>query len=74
MAYGRRIDRASHFNVSLNPVGECISWICYSRAEVSEAETAVLRDTAVLLKSDLSRPARLRYFLRRIFTTKRSQF
>ena len=74
MAYGRRIDRASHFNVSLNPVGECISWIRYSRTEVSEAETAVLRDTAVLLKGDLSRPARLRYLLRRVFTNKRSQF
>lgn len=74
MAYGRRIDRTSHFNVSLNPVGECISWIRYSPAEVSEAETAVLRDTAVLLKGDISRPARLRYFLRRVFTNKRSQF
>ena len=74
MAYGRRIDRNSQFNVSLNPVGECISWIRYSRADVSEAETSVLRDTAVLLKGDLSRPALLRYFVRRIFTTKRSQF
>lgn len=74
MAYGRRIDRTSHFNVSLNPVGECISWIRYAPVEVSETETAVLRDTAVLLKGDLSRPARLRYILRRIFTTKRAQF
>ena len=73
MAYGRRIDRASHFNVSLNPVGECISWIRYSPAEVTEAETAVLRDTAVLLKGDLSRPARLRYLVRRVFN-KKAQF
>ena len=73
MAYGRRIDRASHFNVSLNPVGECISWIRYSPAEVTEAETAILRDTAVLLKGDLSRPARLRYLVRRVFN-KKAQF
>ena len=74
MAYGRRIDRASHFNVSLNPVGECISWIRYSRAEAGAAETGILRDTAVLLKGDLSRPARLRYYIRRIFIKKRTQF
>ena len=74
MAFGRRIDRASHFNVSLNPVGECISWIRYSPNEAGEAETGVLRDTAVLLKSDLSRPARLRYYMRRIFIKKRTQF
>ena len=74
MAFGRRIDRSSHFNVSLNPVGECISWIRYSPNEAGETETGVLRDTAVLLKSDLSRPARLRYYLRRIFIKKRTQF
>ena len=74
MAFGRRIDRASHFNASINPVGECISWIRYSRADAGEAETGILRDTAVLLKDDLSRPARLRYYLRRIFINKRTQF
>ncbi len=67
MAFGRRIDRNGQFNVSLGPVGECISLIRYSRAEAGETDTGLVRDTSILLKSELSRPARLRYFLRRFF-------
>ena len=67
MAFGRRVDRSAAFSVALGPVGECVSLIRYSRAEAAETDTALIRDTSVLLRSELSRPARLRYFLRRFF-------
>lgn len=67
MAFGRRIDRTGLFSVALGPVGECVSLIRYSRAEVSETDTGLIRDTSILIKGELSRPARLRYLLRRFF-------
>ena len=67
MAFGRRIDRTGSFSVSLGAVGECISLIRYSRAEVQDTDTALIQDTAVLLRSELSRPAKLRYLLYRTF-------
>ena len=67
MAFGRRVDRSSAFSVSLGPVGECVSLIAYSRAVPSEADIGIVRDTSILLKGELSRPAKLRYLLRRIF-------
>ena len=67
MGFGRRVDRSSLFSVSLGPVGECISLISYSKAEPSDPDIGLVRDTSILLKGELSRPARLRYLLRRIF-------
>ena len=67
MALGRRIDRTARFGVSMNTVCECISLIRYSRADATEADTGLVRDSAILLKSELSRPALARYFFRRIF-------
>ena len=67
MAFGRRVDRTAAFSVALGPVGECISLIRYSRAEVNETDIGLVRDTSVLLKADLSRPAKVRYLLRRVF-------
>ena len=67
MAFGRRIDRNGIFSVSMSPVGECVSLIRYSRAEAEESDTGLIRDTAILLKGELSRPARLRYLFRRVF-------
>ena len=67
MAFGRRIDRTGPFGVALGPVGECISLIRYSRAEAGETDIGLVRDTSILLKGELSRPARLRYLLRRVF-------
>ena len=67
MAFGRRIDRTGVFTVALGPVGECLSLIRYSRAQAQDTDTALLQDTAVLLRSELSRPARLRYLFRRVF-------
>jgi len=67
MAFGRRIDRTGVFTVAIGPVGECLSLIRYSRARAQETDTSLLQDTSVLLRAELSRPARLRYFIRRIF-------
>ena len=67
MAFGRRIDRTGIFAVALGPVGECLSLIRYSRAVAQETDTGLVRDTAILLRPELARPALLRYFLRRLF-------
>ena len=67
MAFGRRIDRSAAFGVALGPVGECVSLIRYSRAVPTEIDIGMMRDTSILLKAELSRPARLRYYFRRIF-------
>ena len=67
MAFGRRIDSIACFNVTMNPAGECISLIRYSSAGVKDTDTNLIRDISILLKSELSRPARLRYYLRRFF-------
>jgi len=67
MAFGRRIDRTGIFSVALGPVGECLSLIRYSRATAQATDTSLIQDTAILLRSELSRPALLRYFFRRVF-------
>ena len=67
MAFGRRVDRTGRFGVALSPVGECVSLFRYSRALPGETDTGLVRDTSILLKAELSRPARLRYCLRRFF-------
>ena len=67
MAFGRRVDRNALFSVAMGPVGECVSLIRYSRAGATETDIGLVRDTSILLKSELSKPARLRYLLRRIF-------
>ena len=67
MAFGRRVDRTGLFGAAMGPVGECVSLIRYSRVQASETDTGLIRGTSVLLRDDLSRPARLRYLLRRLF-------
>lgn len=70
MAFGRRVDQLAVFTVALGPVGECLSLLRYSRAQAQETDTALLRETARLLRSELSRPALLRYFVRRLFLSR----
>ena len=67
MAFGRRADRAGVFSVSLGHAGECLSLIRYSRLSAAETDTALLRDTSQVMRRELSRPALLRYFIRRFF-------
>ena len=71
MGFTRRVDRTGYFSTSLSPVGECLSLIRYSRAEALETDTGMIRDTAIMLRSEISRPARARYWIRRIFRSRR---
>ena len=68
MAFGRRVDADARFSVALSPVEECHSLIRYSRSAPCETDISLVRDTSILLKSELSRPARLRYLFTRMFT------
>lgn len=67
MAFGRRVDRSALFTVAMGPVGECLSLNRYSAGHATESDTLLVRDSAILLKDELSRPARLKYLIRRIF-------
>lgn len=67
MAFCRRVDRTGIFSVAVGPVGECLSLIRYSRSQAQDTDTRLVQDSAILLRSELSRPARLRYLVRRIF-------
>lgn len=67
MSFMRRADATFRYSVGLADAGECLSLIRYSKAEPLSTDTALIRDTATLLKADLNRPARLKYLLRRVF-------
>ena len=67
MAFARRIDRTAVWSLNLSPAGECLSLIRYSKASPMDTDTALMRDTATVLRGEISKPARLRYWLRRIF-------
>ena len=67
MAFTARVDRSARFTVSLAPVGEALSRFHYSRQRPGKGDTALFRDTATLLRSELTAPARLKAALRRFF-------
>ena len=67
MGFCRRVDRTGIFSVAVGPVGECLSLIRYSRAQAQETDTRLVQDTALLLRSEITRPALLRYLVRRTF-------
>ena len=69
MAFARRVDGTGLFSESVTPAGECLSLIRYSTAVPVETDTALMRDTAMLLRSELSRKALPRYWIRRLFRT-----
>ncbi len=71
MGFTRRIDRLAYFSTAVSPVGECLSLIRYSRTEALETDTGMIRDTAILLRDEISRPARIRYWIRRLFLSSR---
>ncbi|MBR6164533.1 MAG: hypothetical protein IKQ45_01240 [Clostridia bacterium] len=66
MAFARRVDNAGIFSENLGPAGECLSLIRYSRAVPLQTDTGLMRDTALLVRGELSRQARLKYWFRRI--------
>ena len=67
MSFARRVDRSPRFSVSVLPCGECLSLIHYSRVQPLESDTALLRSTAGTVKKEMTAPARMRYWLRRLF-------
>ena len=67
MAFARRIDRTAAWSLNLQPAGECLSLMRYSKASPIDTDTALMRDTATVLRDEISKPARLRYWMRRIF-------
>ena len=73
MAFARRVDGTGLFSESITPAGECLSLIRYSRAEALETDTALMRDTAMLLRGEISRRARLRYWTGRIFRCRKKR-
>lgn len=72
MSFTRRLDNEDRFNVSLSAFGECISLCLYGNVEPIDSDIALIRDTAVLLRSELSVPFRFRYLCSRIFSFRKS--
>ena len=58
---------ARYFTTVIRPVGEAMSLMVYSRKEADEDSLTLIRDTAVMLRPEISRPAGFRYWVRRIF-------
>jgi hypothetical protein len=67
IAFARRIDRTGPFSTPAEPVGRSISMLRYSAIRPGQEDTGFIRDTAILLKSELSRPGYVRYWMRRVF-------
>ena len=55
---------------SVSPAGECLSLIRYSRAVPLETDTGLMRDTALLVRGEISKPAKIRYLARRLLSNK----
>lgn len=67
ISFADRVDRTGYFSASLHPVGETLSAVIYSSADCSPEDTILIRDTAVVLRSEISKPAKARYWIHRIF-------
>ncbi len=70
MNFAKRVDGTGMFNESVLPAAECLSLIRYSRAIPLETDTGLMRDTAVLIRGDISGRAKLRYMTRRLLSNK----
>ena len=66
MMFARRADSTALFSESVVPAGECLARISYSRAEPQEQDTGLMKDTAMLVRSELSKQAKIRYWIRRL--------
>ena len=70
MAFAKRVDRTGLFSESVTPAGECLSLIRYSRAKPVETDTGLMRDTALLIRGEISRRAKMIYLVRRLLSNK----
>jgi hypothetical protein len=68
MAFAHRVDATALFSESVTPAAECLCLIRYSKRHPLESDTGLMRDTALLLRSEISKGARFRYLIRRFFT------
>ncbi len=66
MAFARRVDEEARFSESITPAGECLSLIRYSTADPVETDTGLMRDTALLIRGELSPKGRIRYMAARV--------
>ena len=67
IAFARRVDSAGLFSTPAEPVGKSISMLRYSTYQPGPDDSGNIRDTAILLKAELSRPGRVKYWIRRVF-------
>ena len=70
IAFSARMDTEGVFSESLTPAAECLSLIRYSRKEPEESDTGLMRDTALLIRSEISGGAKIRYLVRRLLSKK----
>ena len=68
ISFARRVDGTGLFSETVAPAGECLSVIRYSRAIPDERDTGLMRDTALLLRGEISRGAKVRYLIRRLLS------
>ncbi len=68
ISFMKRVDGTGVFSESVTPAGECLSVIRYSRTVPGEQDTALMRDTALLMRGEISRGARVRYLIRRLLS------
>ena len=66
-AFAQRVDHTGPFSESITPAAECLSVIRYSRRRPMESDTGLMRDTALLLRSEMAKKAKARYLFRRFF-------
>ena len=67
LGFTRRVDASARFTVPLVPAGECLSVLRYAKGSASPEAAGLLRDTAEKLARELSRSARLKALIRRVF-------
>ena len=70
MAFAQRVDKTALFTESVTPAAECFCIIRYSGRRPLESDTVLMRDTALLLRSEISKGARFRHLFRSFFKQK----
>ena len=67
LGFSERVDRNGLFSTLIRPAGEAASLMIYSRNPADQESTSLIRDTGYMLRSEISKPAKLKYWIRRIF-------
>lgn len=70
ISFAKRVDGTGQFSESILPAAECLSLIRYSRAIPLDTDIGLMRDTAVLIRGEISGFAKLRYLARRLLSNK----